>query len=223
MRELESFSYSISHDLRAPLRHIAGYTRLLADDPTVRAQAETTELATRAAAAATRLGTLIDELLEYSRLARKPIALADVALGPLVASIIEELRAQRGSRTVRWTVGELPALRGDPTLVRLVVQNVLDNALKYTRRRAAAEIRVSASARDGRVTLRVADNGIGFDMAYAGKLFGVFQRLHTDVEFEGTGIGLAHVKRIIERHSGTLGAEAMPGAGATFWFELEAA
>ena len=222
LREIESFSYTVSHDLRAPLRHVSGFASMLRERESVRNDAEALDYASRLAAAAKRLGNMVDSLLEYSRLGRKQISISEVDIGAEVKLLVAELATQAGGRTVRWEIAELPVLRGDPTLLRLLLQNLLDNALKYTRPRSEAVIEVAAR-RDGESwTLQVRDNGVGFDMRYTSKLFGVFQRLHGEREFEGAGIGLAHAARIVERHGGRIWCDAALDKGATFYFTLPA-
>ena len=220
VKEMESFSYSVSHDLRAPLRHIAGFTRMLIEDAHLPPGSEAARYADRASKAAARLGTLIDELLEYSRLGRRELTLVETDLSRTMALILEDISEGLEGRNVAWEIAPLPRVRADPTLIRLVMQNLVDNALKYTGRREAARIEVGARREDSADTIWVRDNGVGFDMQYSGKLFGVFQRMHTDAEFEGTGIGLANAKRIVERHGGRIWFEAAPDAGATFYFSL---
>lgn len=219
-RELEAFSYTVSHDLRAPLRHIAGFLGMLGELASVRENAEAERLAARAETAAKRLGRMVDELLRFAQLGRQHLRPETVDLQALVAALRDELCAGSGNRRVEWNIGTLPAVRADTTLVRLALQNLLDNALKYTRLRDPAKIEVSAVTEADAVTLCVRDNGAGFDMKYAGKLFGTFVRMHGETEFPGTGIGLAHVKRIIERHGGSVRAEAAPDHGAAFFVTL---
>ncbi len=220
VEEMESFSYSVSHDLRAPLRHIAGFTRMLVEDGHVQPGTDAARYAERASMAATKLGTLIDDLLDYSRLGRKALTVVETDLSRTVSSILEDIADGLEGRDVAWEIAPLPKVRADPTLIRLVMQNLIDNALKYTGKNGAARIEVGAR-RDGDAdTVWVRDNGVGFDMQYSGKLFGVFQRMHTDAEFEGTGIGLANAKRIVERHGGRIWFESAPGRGATFHFSI---
>jgi len=219
-RELESFSYSVSHDLRAPLRALSGFSTLLAGRPAVQADEEALGHARRVTAAATRMGTIVDALLRYSRLSRQEIATRPVSLAIEVESLIVEFNQAAGDRRLRWVVGELPVVNGDPTLLRLVLQNLLDNAVKYTARREEAVIEIDARRGEDGIVVRVKDNGVGFDMQHAANLFGVFQRLHADNEFEGTGIGLANAQRIVQRHGGRIWCEASPGRGASFYFSL---
>jgi PAS domain S-box-containing protein len=223
LREIESFSYTVSHDLRAPLRHISAFAGLLLQRPAVRDDAESAGYANRLKAAAARLGGMVDALLEYSRIGSKQIAAAPVDLGAEIRQIVEELGSQLGARRVRWDIGALPRVSGDPVLLRLLLQNLIDNALKFTRQQDEARIEVGARREGADWILHVRDNGVGFDMAHGEKLFGVFQRLHGEKEFEGTGIGLAHAFRIVERHRGRIWFDAAPGRGASFFFSLPAA
>ena len=219
-RELEAFSYSASHDLRAPLRHIDGFTDLLVRhsgaklDDTGRRHLDTISKAAKS------MGRLIDDLLAFSRMSRADMLRAPVELEELVADARRSLDRDTAGRNVRWQVSPLPMVQGDRAMLRLVVTNLLANAVKYTRPRAEALIEVGASDEGGDVVLFVRDNGVGFDMRYLNKLFGVFQRLHRDEEFEGTGIGLASVRRIVERHGGRAWAEGQVDAGATFYIAL---
>ncbi|MFY9314382.1 MAG: PAS domain S-box protein [Burkholderiales bacterium] len=219
-RELESFSYTVSHDLRAPLRHIVGFVGALGESAAVRADAEAMQLVERTETAARRLGRMIEALLRSAQLGRQELRPETVELQALVAALREELSAGLGARRVAWDIGTLPAVRADPTLLRLALQNLLDNALKYTSGRNPARIEVSVAVEADTVTLCVRDNGAGFDMKDAGKLFGTFARMHDEAQFPGTGIGLAHVKRIVERHGGTIRAEAVPDHGAAFFVTL---
>ncbi|HEX8703712.1 MAG TPA: ATP-binding protein [Myxococcaceae bacterium] len=219
-RELESFSYSVSHDLRAPLRHITGFAQLLERraggklDETSRGYLKTIISATQQG------GTLVDDLLSFSRMGRAELRKKPVDLKALMEEVCHELQADVGGRSVEWRVGELPHVEADPALLRQVVRNLLGNALKYTRPRPQALIEVGAREVAGEVEVWVRDNGVGFEMQYVDKLFGVFQRLHTVEQFEGTGIGLANVRRIISRHGGRTWAEGAVDQGATFHFSL---
>jgi PAS domain S-box-containing protein len=230
-RELEGFSYSVSHDLRAPLRHIAGFADLLRKRDDDRLD-ETGRRYTRVIAdAARQAGRLVDDLLGFSRMGRAALQHGEVDMDRLVAEVKQEVEGEEGGGSddgtadsppgrVTWRVGPLPVVEGDAAMLRLVVRNLLSNALKYSRRRERAEIQVGSTPADGEVIFFVRDNGVGFDMRYAGKLFGVFQRLHPSGEYEGTGIGLANVRRIIARHGGRTWAEGKPDGGATFYFSL---
>ncbi len=219
-RELESFSYSVSHDLRAPFRHIVGYAELLRDregpalGPVARRYVDKVIEAGNAAA------RLIDDLLGFSRLGRTELTRVTVDMDRLIAETVRRLEPDSANRSVEWRVGPLGAVHGDPGLLRLAFENLLGNALKYTRGRDPAIIEVTAARAENEAVFRVRDNGAGFDMAYAGKLFGVFQRLHRAEEFEGTGIGLANVKRILDRHGGRVWAEGAVGEGATLFAAL---
>ncbi len=219
-RELESFSYSVSHDLRAPLRHITGFAQLLERrageklDDTSRGHLKTI------ISAAQQGGTLVDDLLSFSRMGRAELRKKAVDLRALMEEVRREMETDAAGRSVEWRIGALPQVQADPTLLRQVVRNLLGNALKYTRPRPQALIEVGAREVQGEVEVWVRDNGVGFEMQYVDKLFGVFQRLHTVEQFEGTGIGLANVRRIISRHGGRTWAEGATGQGATFHFSL---
>src|SRR5690606_14368280 len=215
-RELESFSYSVSHDLRAPLRHISGFASRLGERPSVQSDAEARRLIGVVIRAAGRMGALIDDLLAFSRVSRQQMSLQEVPLDELVRDVVQEFSAAEEGREVQWRIGALPTVRGDRQLLRSVMMNLLDNALKYTRPRPVAVIEIGARERDGMAEIYVRDNGVGFDMQYAKQLFDVFQRLHRQEDFEGTGVGLANVQRIVERHGGRVWAEGEAEQGATF-------
>ena len=219
-RELEAFSYSVSHDLRAPLRALSSFSALLGEKSSVSADAEAASYARRVNAAASRMGTIVDALLDFSRLSRRELALRPVNLAERVDSVIGDFAHLTAGRSVRWVVGPLPVVQGDAILLRLVLQNLLDNALKYTISRDEAVIEIDSKWVDDANVIRVKDNGIGFDMLYAAKVFGVFERLHAEGEYEGTGIGLANAQRIVQRHGGRIWCEATPGEGAAFFFSL---
>jgi PAS domain S-box-containing protein len=221
-RELEAFAYTVSHDLRAPLRHIDGFVNLLKLHAGATLDAQSTRYFERVVTAARRMGLLIDDLLAFSRTGRAELRMQRVALDRVLRDTIAHLAPDTRERNINWQIGALPAVRGDAALLAIVFQNLVGNAVKYTRRRAAAQIEISAvSSREaGTATIAVRDNGVGFDMQYRNKLFGVFQRLHTDAEFEGTGIGLATVGRIVQRHGGRVWAEGEAGKGACFYVEL---
>ncbi|MGB0132996.1 sensor histidine kinase [Dokdonella sp.] len=222
-RELESFSYSVSHDLRAPLRHIAGFTDKLGSHIDDTADEKARHYLQVIGDAARRMSTLIENLLEYSRLGRNSLRIMPVDMDDLVGEVRGMLLADESNREIEWQIGDLPAAMGDESMLRQVWQNLIGNALKYTSGRATTHIEISAdSSRSDEVVYSVRDNGTGFDMAYSGKLFGVFQRLHKASEFPGTGIGLANVRRIVGRHGGRVWAESEPDKGATFHFSLPA-
>lgn len=219
-KELEAFCYSVSHDLRAPLRHIDGYVELL----TSRYRADLPEKGVHyldtVAAAARQMGVLIDDLLQFSRTGRTEMRMEMMDMNQSLKEALTTLREDTNGRQIEWTIHDLPSVRGDHALLRQVWVNLLDNAVKYTRPREVAQINVTAQREGREIVFTVSDNGVGFDMQYVGKLFGVFQRLHSEEEFDGTGIGLATVQRIITRHGGRVGAEAKLNHGATFYFTL---
>lgn len=219
-KELEAFSYSVSHDLRAPLRHIAGYAELLRDFEGEKLTERGTRFLEHIGESARFAGTLVDNLLSFSQMGRSALRMSDVDLAALVEAIQREMKPDYEQRNVVWKVQPLPAVVGDAAFLHLAMRNLLSNAIKYTRDQDPAVIEVGATEQGNEIVVFVRDNGVGFDMEYAGKLFGVFQRLHRMEEFEGTGIGLASVRRIIERHEGRVWAESEPGKGATFYFAL---
>jgi len=219
-RELEAFAYSVSHDLRAPLRSIDGFSKALLEDYGAKLDADGKDYLDRVRSATHRMSNLIDDLLVLSRVARSEIRSDAVDLGALARDIVEELRRVDPSREVSVDIETSLNSRGDAELLRVLLQNLLENAWKFTARNPGARIEFGADRRNGRVEYFVRDNGVGFDMAYAGKLFGAFQRLHAASDFAGTGIGLATVLRIVRRHGGEVRAEAAVGKGATFRFTL---
>jgi signal transduction histidine kinase len=219
--ELESFSYSVSHDLRAPLRHIGGFAALLEQSMAGRLQESDRRYLKTITDAATRMGRLIDDLLAFSRTGRSPIVKNAVRLQPLIEDVQREVASAAQGRSIAWTIHPLPEVEADAAMLRQVLLNLLSNAVKYTSGRSDAEVEIGATPGDnGELTVYVRDNGVGFDMQYVHKLFGVFQRLHRAEEFEGTGIGLANVRRIVQRHGGRVWAEGALNAGATFYFSL---
>jgi light-regulated signal transduction histidine kinase (bacteriophytochrome) len=223
--ELEAFSYSVSHDLRAPVRHISGFVELLEGDARSVLGPEGREHVSEISSAAARMTVLIDTLLDFSRLVRTELRADVVDLAAMARAAAGELSKDAGGRDVQWAIDAIPCVRGDRVLLRQVVVNLLSNALKYSRTRPVASIEVGAapaSAPD-EVVWFVRDNGVGFDMARAHKLFGVFQRLHPASQFEGTGVGLANVHRIVTRHGGRVWAESAVDRGATFFVALPSA
>jgi PAS domain S-box-containing protein len=222
-RELEAFAYSTSHDLRAPLRHLAGYSELLKKTAFASMDEKSQRYVTMIQESAQRMGTLIDDLLTFSRIGRAETHNTLVNLGQLTTEILKEIEAETEGREIVWKIGALPSIYGDRAMLRLALVNLLGNAVKFTRTRAPAVIEIgSMPATADHVTVFVKDNGVGFDMKYVKKLFGVFQRLHGAESFEGTGIGLATVQRIIARHGGRVWAEGAVGEGATFYFSAPA-
>jgi len=219
-RELEAFGYSVSHDLRAPLRHISGYIKMLEKDTGPGLNAGTREDIGIISASATRMGNLIDGLLSLSRLGRASMVEQEVSLQRLVDEALHELAPETAGRLIEWRIAPLPHVRGDPYLLRSVFVNLLSNAIKYTRPRSPARIEIGSRREANELVCFVRDNGVGFEMEFVAKLFGVFQRLHAAEDFEGTGIGLATVRRIIQRHGGQTWAEGQVDQGATFYFSL---
>lgn len=220
--DLEAFSHSVSHDLRMPLRHIQAYVSMIEESALARLTADEQRRLKGVREAAQRLSQLIDDLLAFSRIGRTTIRKAPVDLNALVRAVIAELQPELRSRKVDWTLQHLPYTSGDRALLHQVFLNLLANAVKYTRTRAEARIQVFAVEQDDEIIVGVKDNGVGFDPAYSDKLFGVFQRLHSATDFEGTGVGLANVRRIVQRHGGRTWAESMLNEGATFYFSLPA-
>ena len=218
--ELESFCYSVSHDLRAPLRAIDGFSQILQAEHTEHLDDEAKRIVSVIRKNSTRMGQLIDDLLRFSRLGRAALRFTDVAMGPVVQAVWQEVRSAEPSRDVTLTIGELATVACDRDLVRQVWVNLLGNALKYTRHRSDARIAVACTVDANEARFEVVDNGDGYDPRHADKLFKVFQRLHGHTEFEGTGVGLALVARIVGRHGGRVWAEGRPKQGATFGFSL---
>jgi signal transduction histidine kinase len=220
-KELESFTYSVSHDLRAPLRHMVGYSELLQRQASSLLDEKSQRFIRTILDAAKRMGNLIDDLLAFSRIGRAETKKAEVDLEQLVKEVVAEIGQDTKGRDIAWKIGALPVCLGDRSMLRLVVVNLVSNAVKFTSMRAQAEIEIGCVDRDRReVEVFVRDNGAGFEMQYVDKLFGVFQRLHLPEQFEGTGIGLATVQRIIHRHGGKVRGEGVVDQGATFYFSL---
>jgi len=221
-RELEAFSYSVSHDLRAPLRAINGYSRMLLEDYENQLDAEGQRIIRTVAANATKMGKLIDELLAFSRMGRKEMQKKSLDMNELVRSTLTEVEKVL-PHSAQINVNQLPSVHADDTLLRQVLFNLISNAVKYSSRTEKSVVEISWERKNAEEIFTIKDNGAGFDMRYADKLFGVFQRLHTDEEFEGIGVGLALVKRIINRHGGKVWAEGKVNEGAAFYFTIPAA
>jgi signal transduction histidine kinase len=220
-KELEAFAYSVSHDLRAPLRHMAGFGELLRNSSAASLNENSRRYLTVILEAANRMGTLIDDLLAFSGISRAEAHYSTVSLEQIVQEAIAEVRQDANERKIVWKIDSLPEWYGDRSMLRLVMVNLISNAVKFTRARSEAEIEIgSTRRRNDELVVFVRDNGVGFDMKYSHKLFGVFQRLHPQEAFEGTGIGLATVQRIVLRHGGRVWAESKVEGGATFYFSL---
>lgn len=220
-KELEAFAYSVSHDLRAPLRHMAGFSELLQKNSASVLDDKSKRYIGVILESAKKMGTLIDDLLGFSRIGRAETSKTTVNLAQLVEEALSEVRRDLGDRKIVWKVDKLPAAYGDRAMLRLALVNLISNAVKFTRTRTPAEIEIGYMEQtDNQVAMFVRDNGVGFDMKYASKLFGVFQRLHPTEAFEGTGIGLATVQRIAHRHGGRAWGEGVVGEGATFYLSI---
>jgi light-regulated signal transduction histidine kinase (bacteriophytochrome) len=218
--ELESFAYSVAHDLRAPLRHIAGYSNVLSQDYGPQLDKEGRRSLEKIVEGAQKMGQLVDDLLSLSKIGRQELSLVATPLDALLRQVVEELAPAGPGREIEWRIGELFSVQCDPGLMKQVFVNLLSNAVKYSGKREHAVIEVGQMMRNGERVVFVRDNGVGFEMQYVGKLFGVFQRLHKARDFEGTGVGLAIVQRIIRKHGGRIWAEAEIDRGATFFFTL---
>ncbi len=218
--ELESFAYSVSHDLRAPLRHVVGYSELLQKQASSLLDEKSRRFVQTILESAKRMGNLIDDLLAFSRIGRAETKTTQVSLDQLAKEVVAEIGQDTTGQDIVWKINPLPDCYGDRSMLRLVIFNLLSNAVKFTRVRDQAEIEIGSVDRGDEVEVFVRDNGAGFDMQYVNKLFGVFQRLHLPEEFEGTGIGLATVRRIVHRHGGDVRAEGGVDQGATLYFSL---
>lgn len=219
-KELEAFSYSVSHDLRAPLRSIDGFSRILLEEYSDRLNTEGVNYIERVRKASQHMGQLIDDLLNLSRVARSDMYREDVNLSELAKTIASELQKTQTDRNVEFVIQKDLVVHGDARLLRIAMDNLLGNAYKFTGKNARTKIEFGATQHEGKLVYFIRDNGAGFDMTYANKLFGAFQRLHSQTEFPGTGIGLAIIQRIIHRHGGRVWAEGEVGKGATFYFTL---
>jgi PAS domain S-box-containing protein len=218
--ELESFTYSVSHDLRAPIRQIEGFAKILEEHLGADMEPQVEHYLHRIQEGSQQMGRLVDDLLHLAQLGRQHAKPRVTPLGTLVGEVLTDLRAEILERAIECRIGALPALECDPGLMKVVFTNLVSNAVKYTKRCQHPVIEIGQIVTDGIPVIYVRDNGVGFDMKYADKLFGVFQRLHRSEDFEGTGVGLAIVNRIIHKHNGTIWAEARPDKGATFFFTL---
>jgi chemotaxis family two-component system sensor kinase Cph1 len=219
-KELEAFSYSVSHDLRAPLRHIVGFSDLLLEAAGNDSLEKRQRFLKNIKDSARLAGKLVDDLLSFSQMGRAALRPTSVNMADMVRSCLDKLSIETRGRAIDWQIGEMPVLTADPNFLQLALYNLLSNAVKFTGQRELATIRINAADGGAEWIISVADNGAGFNMEYVHKLFGVFQRLHRMEDFQGTGIGLANVRRIIERHGGRVWAESVPGEGATFYFSI---
>jgi len=219
-RELETFSYSISHDLKAPLRAISGYAGMLKEDYSGSLDEEGNRLLNVVSENAVKMGQLIDDVLMYSRMGRKPLKKTEIDMKKLAEDIFAEQKKECPERKIHFNVKTVPTCRADRVLIKQVLFNLISNAIKYTKAKEDTAIEIGSRKIDGKATYYIKDNGIGFDIKYADKMFGLFQRLHSTKEFEGTGVGLAIVQRLVNRHRGKIWAEAKPNEGATFYFTL---
>jgi PAS domain S-box-containing protein len=219
-KELEAFSYSVSHDLRAPLRHVNGFVELMTKHAANRLDDQGKRYLSTIGAAAKKMGVLIDDLLVFSRMGRVEMMKASFNLGNLVDEVLHDLQDEIKTRTIEWQIEKLPDIQADRSMMRQVMFNLISNAVKYSQTRDYARIEIGTTTRQAEIVVFIRDNGVGFDMKYVDKLFGVFQRLHSEAEFEGTGIGLASVRRIINRHGGKTWAEGIVNNGATIYFSL---
>ncbi len=219
-KDLDAFAYSVSHDLRAPLRAIVGFSRMLMEDYGDKLDEEGQRKLNVIQNSAQDMGQLIDDLLAFSRLGRKAISMSAINMGRLAEEVFERLRLNASGQTVRLNIQDLSPAYGDRALIREVFVNLISNAIKFTKPAEVAVVEISGKTEEKEILYSVKDNGVGFDMKYADKLFQVFQRLHSTEEFEGTGVGLALVQRIIHRHGGRVWAKGKMNEGATFYFTL---
>lgn len=218
--DLEAFSYSVAHDLRSPIRQIAGFSKILLEEYAPQLPAEARRYLDKVAQGAQQMGGLVDDLLHLAQVSRQALSLQVTPLDSIVTAAVDVLRPECSGRRIKWRIGSLPDVACDRGLMKQAFVNLLSNALKYTRPRDPAVIEVGQMNYNGEQVIFVRDNGVGFDMQYADKLFGVFQRLHSASEFEGSGIGLATVERIVRKHGGRIRAQAEPGLSAIFFFTI---
>jgi signal transduction histidine kinase len=219
-KDLEAFAYSISHDLRAPLRHINGFIELLQKRIATTSDEKSQHYMNTIMHSSNRMSILINDLLTFSRMGQKSLTKSDVNLNKLVKEVITELEIETQDRAINWHIDKLPVVSADATLIRTVLVNLISNAIKFTRPRETGEIEISCQNKEGEAIIFIRDNGVGFDPAYSDKLYNIFQRLHNFNDFEGTGIGLANVRKIINRHGGKVWAEGALDKGAIFSFSL---
>jgi light-regulated signal transduction histidine kinase (bacteriophytochrome) len=219
-KELETFSYSVSHDLRAPLRHISGYLQALNEDAASVLSQDGHTFVDAISRSARRMSTLIDDLLAFSRVGRAVVSETELDSRELVDEVLQDMSRELRNRNIQWDLQPLPVIHADPSMLKQVWTNLLSNAVKYTRPRDPAKISIGCREKPEEWEFFVRDNGVGFDMRYSDKLFGVFQRLHGPDEFEGTGIGLANVRQVVRRHGGQTRAESKLGEGTTIYFTI---
>jgi light-regulated signal transduction histidine kinase (bacteriophytochrome) len=222
-QEMEAFTYSVAHDLRAPLRHIDAFAQMLQQELSTTLTSDSPKYLERIRSSVQVLAHLVDSLLTLARIGRRELNVSVIDLNRIVQAVVTDFQTESAGREVEWKLGHLPATECDPDLMRQVFENLISNALKYSRPRRHAVIEIGHTHLGGEQVIFVRDNGVGFDMKFADKLFGVFQRLHRSDEFEGTGVGLATVDRIVRKHGGRIWAEAALEKGATFYFTLGAA
>jgi light-regulated signal transduction histidine kinase (bacteriophytochrome) len=220
IKELEAFTYSVAHDLRAPLRKIDGYCSILAENFSASLEPDAQRYLALVSEGARHMGRLVDDLLRLSKIGTRNLDIKEVSLNAIIETARRELPDQPPDRPIVWEMAELPTVTCDAALMKLALVNLLSNAVKYTRNQAHPVVEIGQRLNRGKTAFFVRDNGVGFDMRFANKLFGIFERLHRQDEFEGTGVGLATVKRIIQRHGGQIWAESEPGKGATFYFTI---
>lgn len=219
-REMDTFAYTISHDLRAPLIHIGGFVDLLLEHTGPKLDEQSRHYLQRIAESTYHMGRMVDDVLALSRLSRAEMHLIRLEVKDLLKEVMNDVRAQTENRRIQWEIGELPAVTADPTLLRLALYNLVSNAIKFTKRRPEAVISISGEHAKAETVFCVRDNGIGFDPKHQDRLFGVFQRLHSAADSDGTGTGLAQVQRILQRHGGRAWAEGAPDRGAAFYFSI---
>jgi len=218
--ELETFSYSVSHDLRAPLRQVMGFAKLLQDEAGPTLSEKSLSLLSMITRSGKRMGTIIDDLLSFSHVVSAKLKKAEIDLDALVREVAGDFQSETAARNIVWNIQPLPPVQADRALLRMVLVNLISNAVKFTGGQAKPTIEIGSAPENGKSVIFIRDNGAGFNQEYAHKLFGVFQRLHSQSEFEGTGIGLANVQRIIHRHGGQTWAEGVVDGGATFYFSI---